>query len=113
VAIVTDQNASDVYVPFFGQPTGTVDGPAKLALRTGAPMLFFMGVREPKGRYRVEVSGYYNAIPTGDNSADIERAMTEVNKHLENFIRKYPEQWLWFHDRWRSSPDAIDPGEDR
>ena len=69
-------------------------------------MLFFMGVRDRAGMYRVECSGAYFAKPTGDEAADVARTMTEVNRHLEGFIRKYPEQWLWFHDRWKSSPAA-------
>ena len=112
LAIICDQNATDVFVPFFGQPTGTVDGPAKIALRMGAPMLFFMGVRAPGGRYHVECSGTYIAEPTGDEEADVKTVMTVVNSHIEAFIRKYPEQWLWFHDRWRASPDVRDPGEE-
>jgi KDO2-lipid IV(A) lauroyltransferase len=104
VAIVCDQNASDVFVPFFGHPTGTVDGPARIALRTGAPMVFFACVRDGRGGYRLMTSGRYDARPTGDEQADIVRVTTEINRRLEEFIRRYPEQWLWFHDRWKSSP---------
>jgi KDO2-lipid IV(A) lauroyltransferase len=108
VAIVCDQNAADVFVPFFGHPTGTVDGPAKIALRTGAPMLFFMGVRDAGGKYHVECNGYVRAESTGNAHADIERTMTEVNRNLEEMIRRHPGQWLWFHDRWKSSPGVKD-----
>jgi KDO2-lipid IV(A) lauroyltransferase len=104
LAIICDQNATDVFVPFFGHRTGTVDGPAKIALRTGAPMLFFMGVRDGGGKYHVECNGYYRAESTGDTQTDIELTMTEVNRNIEEMIRRHPEQWLWFHDRWKSSP---------
>lgn len=104
VAIICDQNAADVFVPFFGRPTGTVDGPARIALKMGTPMLFFCCVRDGKGGYRIETHGLYRAEPTGDAQADIVRVMTEVNRRLEAMIRAHPEQWLWFHDRWKSSP---------
>ena len=104
LAIICDQNARDVLVPFFGRPTGTVDGPARIALRMGAPMIFFCCVRDGKGSYRIHINGDYRAEPTGDMEADVIRVMTEVNRQLEEMIRLYPEQWLWFHDRWRSSP---------
>ena len=104
LAIICDQNARDVVAPFFGRPTGTVDGPARIALRMGAPMVFFYCVRDGKGGYRIRSNGFYWAQPTGDTEADVVRVMTEVNKRLEEIIRLYPEQWLWFHDRWRSSP---------
>jgi len=104
VAIICDQNARDVVVPFFGRPTGTVDGPARIALRMGPPMLFFYCVRDGKGHYTIRSNGQYWATPTGDTQADVIRTMTEVNKRLEEMIRLYPEQWLWFHNRWKSSP---------
>lgn len=105
IAIVCDQNAADVFVPFFGRLTGTVDGPARIALRTGAPMLFPYCVRDGRGHYHVTAEGsVYFAESTGDERADVERVMTEVNHRLEQTIRRYPEQWLWFHDRWRSTP---------
>ena len=103
VAIVCDQNANDVTAPFFGYPTGTAGGPARIALKTGAPILFYASVREGNGRYRIFSPGHYDAVPTGDMKADLERVMTEVNRNIEEMIRAYPEQWLWFHDRWRSS----------
>lgn len=104
IAIICDQNATDIYVPFFGHPTGTVDGPARIALRMGAPMLFPYCVRDGKGGYYMANKAVYEAIPTGDEKADVERVMTEVNRQLEALIREYPEQWLWFHNRWKSSP---------
>jgi KDO2-lipid IV(A) lauroyltransferase len=111
VAIICDQNAADVFVPFFGQPTGTVDGPARMALRMGTPMIFPYCIRDGKGGYVVQSAGLYEAQSTGDETADVERVMTEVNRILESLIRAHPEQWLWFHDRWRSSPDVKDPAQ--
>jgi KDO2-lipid IV(A) lauroyltransferase len=104
VAIICDQNASDVFVPFFGHPTGTVDGPARLARRTNTPMIFFVTRREARCRYVIEYRGTYWPQPTDDEQADVLRIMTEVNRQLEAMIREKPEQWLWFHDRWKSSP---------
>jgi KDO2-lipid IV(A) lauroyltransferase len=110
IAIICDQNAADVFVPFFGHPTGTVDGPARIALKMGAPLLFFYTVRDGKGGYQLRSSGHYWPESTGDEKADIERTMAEVNHRLEEIIRQYPEQWLWFHDRWKSSPGVKNRG---
>jgi KDO2-lipid IV(A) lauroyltransferase len=111
VAIICDQNAADIFVPFFGQPTGTVDGPARIALKMGTPMLFPYCIRDGRGGYIVRSEGVYDAVPTGDEKADIARVMTEVNRRIESIITKHPEQWFWFHDRWRSSPNVVDPAE--
>jgi KDO2-lipid IV(A) lauroyltransferase len=113
IAIICDQNAADVFVPFFGHPTGTVDGPARIALKMGAPMVFFYTVRDGKGGYWIRSNGEYWPESTGDEKADIERTMAEVNLRLEQIIRKNPEQWLWFHDRWKSSPGVKEGVGDR
>lgn len=104
VIILCDQNAGDVTVPFFGRPTGTADGPAKLALRTGTPLLCYACLRLPGGRFKLRFGNPLDTSRTNDEAADVRRIMTEVNRQLELFIREAPEQWLWFHDRWRASP---------
>lgn len=106
VAIVCDQNAGDVFVPFFGRSTGTVAGPARIARRYGAPALVGFGVRVPGGRYRGVLGDVVRSNPSLPEDEDIRQFMTRVNELLEQGIRANPEQWLWFHDRWRSSPPA-------
>ncbi len=104
IVIICDQNATDVVVPFFGRPTGTVDGPARIALGTGAPIVLFCCVRDGRGGYRLLVQPAFHPVQTGDKEADILRTTAEINRRLEEMVRAFPEQWLWFHDRWRSSP---------
>lgn len=104
IGIACDQNASDVVVPFFGKPTGTVDGPARIILRTGSPLLFLFTSRMPGGRYRILIDGPFRYASTGDQERDVAAIMTEVNRRIEDAIRRSPEQWFWFHNRWRSSP---------
>jgi KDO2-lipid IV(A) lauroyltransferase len=104
VAIIADQNSKDVVAPFFGQPTGTFDGPARIALKSGAALLFFSCVRDGRGGFTVRSHGHVWPEPTDDRRADVVRLTTAVNAHLEAIIRAHPEQWLWMHNRWRSSP---------
>jgi len=109
VGLLPDQNAGNVFVPFLGQRTGTVDGPAILHLRTGAPLLFCWCVRTPENRFRITFEPPVVVAPTGDRDADIATVMTLVNARLEAQIYRYPTQWLWLHDRWKSSPGVFDP----
>ena len=104
VAIICDQNAADVFVPFFGRPTGTVAGPARLALKTGAPIVTYSCTRDGRGGYRFYFQEPYRPRPSGNPSADVAEVTAAINLRLEELIRQTPEQWLWFHDRWRSSP---------
>lgn len=109
VAILPDQKSEDVFVPFFGHSAGTVAGPAVLALKTGAPILPMFCPRQPDGRYRVEILPEIDTTPTGNTDADIQRIMADVNRAIEEMVRRYPDQWLWLHDRWRM-PGQKGPG---
>ncbi len=103
IGIVCDQNSWEAQAPFFGRPAGTATGPARMALRMGSSMFVAICPRVAPGRYRLEFLGDVDTTPTGDTEADAVRIMTDVNALIEKGVRAHPEQWLWFHDRWRAS----------
>jgi Kdo2-lipid IVA lauroyltransferase/acyltransferase len=103
LGILPDQNSGDVFVPFFGCPAGTPDGPAQLALRTGAPIVPAFCHLKPDNTYKITIKPPILIKPTGDKLADITRAMTLVNLAIEEMVRQHPEQWLWLHNRWKAS----------
>lgn len=103
IALLADQNSWDVYVPFFGFPTGTVAGPAVLHLRTGAPIVFAFNVEKENGKYQCFFEKLELNHLSDNREENIKLIMTEANKVIEKYVRKYPEQWLWMHDRWRSA----------
>ncbi len=106
VGILPDQNAGDVYVEFFGQKAGSVAGPAVFHLRTGAPLVPLFSVRLPGDYHRVEILPPMRFEPTGDVQADHQRVMQALHDVLESYVRRYPDQWLWLHDRWKSGRRA-------
>lgn len=112
VAILPDQKSDDVFVPFFGKLAGTVAGPAVLALKTGAPIVPMFCPRLPGGTYEVVICPEINTQPTGDAKADTQRIMAEINQAVEDMVRRYPDQWLWLHDRWRLPPQEHPAYED-
>ena len=109
VAMLPDQKSDDVWVPFFGRLSGTVAGPAILAMRTGAPLIPAFCVRQPDDTHHVMLLPRIEAVSTGDQHADVDRIMTAVNAAIETAVRRHPDQWLWVHDRWRDTPppDAV------
>ncbi len=107
LALLFDQNAGDIYVPFFGMQTGTTNGPARIHLHTGAPIVFMWCISTPDGRFKLEVEEPVVINPTGDRAADEIAVTTLLNARLEAQIKKYPSQWLWLHDRWRNSPHVF------
>jgi Kdo2-lipid IVA lauroyltransferase/acyltransferase len=106
ISLLPDQNSGDVFVPFFDVPAGTVAGPAAFALRTGAALIPTYCVRQPDDSYRVLILPPVPAQKSAndrDRSADIARVTGEANRVLESVIRRYPDQWLWLHNRWKSA----------
>jgi len=109
VGIVGDQNArrSGIFVPFFGRPASTHRGPALFALRLGAPVLTCTARRLPMPGVHYEVTGERVEVArTGDLEADIWNLTADIARRLEAQIRREPEQYFWFHNRWKSRPDA-------
>jgi Kdo2-lipid IVA lauroyltransferase/acyltransferase len=111
VGILPDQNAADVFVPFLGVRTGTVDGPAIIHLKTAAPLLFTWCIRTPDGRFEIEFEPPVVIKPSAGKQADVEEVMTVINQRIGDRIRQNPTQWLWLHNRWKASPGVFEDGE--
>ena len=104
VALLPDQNAGDVFVPFFGRLAGTVAGPALLALRSGAPILPVFCTRQPDNTYLFEMLPPFVVQPSGDKERDVTDTMAHITALIEQQVRKHPSQWLWLHNRWKTRP---------
>ncbi len=107
VGFFADQNAGreGVFVDFFGKPASAVRGPATLALKTGAPLLLSMDIRQPNDRHHVLITPAINLEISGDLEQDVQTNTAHILKILEAYIRQYPDQWLWTHNRWKTQPD--------
>jgi len=108
VAIPADQNqvfSYGVFVDFFGLPACTTPGPARLSMLTGAPVIPVFLVRDGEsGHHRLEMLPEVEMIRSGDREADILENTRRCTAVIEDMIRRYPEQWIWFHKRWKTRP---------
>jgi len=108
LVIPTDQNqtfSAGVFVDFFGKLACTSPGAARLAMLTGAPVLPVFLVREGESaHHRVEVLPEIEMVNSGDRVADIVTNTQRCSTVIEAIIRRYPEQWIWFHKRWKTRP---------
>lgn len=109
VLIDQDTDVQSVWVPFFGRPAKTPRGVADLALRTGAAVLVGACQRGPDGRYVLTAEEI--PVPAEDTEENVRALCATLNEKLEALIRRAPEQWVWFHERWKSPPPALQPGE--
>ncbi|MBL4889341.1 MAG: lysophospholipid acyltransferase family protein [Candidatus Lindowbacteria bacterium] len=98
IVILGDQDAgkNGIFAPFFGKPASTLPGPAELAIRTGALLMLGTAVRDGD---RVKlIAGEPIPVTTVDETT------AEYNKRLEEVIRRWPEQYFWLHNRWKTEP---------
>jgi Kdo2-lipid IVA lauroyltransferase/acyltransferase len=111
VAMLLDQAIGGkhaVFVPFFGSPAATTPALSMAALRTHAPTLVVVALRE-NGRLRFRVEGPFEVTDTGDRQRDLRDHTARVTAALERIIREAPEQWLWLHRRWKLAPPPGPP----
>jgi KDO2-lipid IV(A) lauroyltransferase len=103
-----DQNSTrglGVFVDFFGKAASTNSGIARLALRSGAPVVPVFIVREGRSaRHRLHVLPIMYVQRTGDLESDVIRITQELSDVFEGMVRRHPEQWLWVHKRWKTRP---------
>jgi Kdo2-lipid IVA lauroyltransferase/acyltransferase len=105
VGILIDQNVAwyeGVFVDYFGRPACTTNGFALLALHTEAPVLPGYIVRLPDGRYRLVIGPEVEVTRTGDRDADVLANTQRFTKVIEETVRRYPDQWFWVHQRWKT-----------
>lgn len=96
IAILADHHDHDgVLVPFFGQQVRISRVPATLAYQFNARISVARTIRVGcQSRFLAEAK-YIDMPRSGDRQADIQAATEAVHRQFENWIRQYPEQWLW------------------
>jgi KDO2-lipid IV(A) lauroyltransferase len=106
VVLLMDQNVDwyeGVFVDFMGRRACTNSGLALLALKTRAPVIPVVLIREKTG-FRAEFGPEIPLIETGDKRKDVELNTLQYNRIIEDIVRRYPEQWFWVHQRWKTRP---------
>jgi KDO2-lipid IV(A) lauroyltransferase len=101
VALMNDQKYNEgVAAPFFGHEAMTADGPTRMALRYGVPLIPFSARRLPGVRYRITI---HDPLPirTDIPQADaVRETVIAINAFIEARVREAPEEWFWVHKRW-------------
>jgi KDO2-lipid IV(A) lauroyltransferase len=113
VGIPFDQNAKRseaVFVPFFGEPAATASGIARLASISGALVVPAFIVRQPDRRsHRIEIQSEIPLQTSGDQAANTLENTRRFVAVVEAMVRRYPEQFLWTHRRFRTRPRGMPP----
>jgi KDO2-lipid IV(A) lauroyltransferase len=107
VATMIDQNMAwqeGIFVDFFGRPACTTTGLALITLHTEAPVIPTYLIMLANGKYRLVIKEEIPVIRTGNEDKDILINTQNFTKVIEDTVRKYPDQWLWIHQRWKTKP---------
>ena len=110
VGILMDTNMTPpqgIFVDFFGIPACTASGLARIALRTGAAVVPGFTIWDAElQKYRLRFDPELELIRTGHLEADIAANTQMFTKVIEQYVRTYPDQWLWVHRRWKTRPEG-------
>ena len=113
VGILMDTNMTPpqgVFVPYFGTLACTASGLARVALRTGAAVLpGFMLWEEAEKKYVLHFGEEIAMECTGNDDADTVANTARCTAAIEAYVRRYPDQWLWVHRRWKTRPEGEAP----
>jgi Kdo2-lipid IVA lauroyltransferase/acyltransferase len=113
VGILMDTNMTPpqgVFVDFFGIAACTAVGLARIALRTDAAVIPGFTIWDPVLRkYRLRFDPPVKLVRSGDDDADAAANTALFTKIIEDYVRKYPDQWLWVHRRWKTRPEGEKP----
>ena len=105
--LMIDQNMRKrhrgVFIDFFGRKACSTKGLAKLAISTKAPVLPVFIYRD-KGKFNIEILPKMPLIQTQDEEKDIFDNTQAYHSLIEKYVRKYPEQYFWVHNRWKTRP---------
>lgn len=101
ILIDLDTKVEGVFVNFFNHPAHTATGPVILSQRYGSPILPVFNHMREDYTYCVSFGEELNLVNTGNAEEDLIANVQKCSDEYEKIIRKYPEQWIWMHKRWK------------
>jgi len=102
-AMVADQRGPEegLKLEFFGKKTAVYTGPAVLSLKTGAPIIFGIPIRQKDYSYKATLVELDKSNLPEDEEDKVKVLTERMVRYLEKIISQHPEQWLWMHRRWK------------
>lgn len=104
VVILADQKTSEgEKIKFFDQDAVTTTSIARIALKYDVPIIPVRSIRlNKKFEFAVEVEKPLDIDKKNDVNSEVLKVTRDINKKLESWIKEYPSQWFWVHNRWKS-----------
>ena len=109
--IMTDQDSKNIrgaFVEFMGIKAYTPIGCSRLASDTGAAVVPMCTLRGSDDKYTFAIYPELPPVYAPDGSYDILANTKCQNDALSQIISDYPDQWVWFHKRWETTPESLE-----
>ena len=114
IGLIMDQDVGrvdGVVVKFFNQATNFVTGAASMSRFRKVPIFpEFMHINSD-GTHTLEIFPPLQVEKTSDKHTDIKAMTQRLATLIEEHVRKYPDEWFWLHDRWKSMRVEFEPEE--
>ncbi len=109
IGILIDQDTEvrGTFVDFYGRPAFTPIGAAMLAMDSGAPVLPMFYIKKPDDTYAFIIESAIPLVKTDNRRQDMEENTRRFHAVIEKYIRQYPTQWVWMHNRWKTTPEMV------
>lgn len=109
--IDVDTRVKSVFVDFYGKPAYTPIGAAMLALDSDATVFTTSYIRTEGNKFQLIYGPPLEITRTGDRKEDLRINTERYHKEVEKLIKKYPTQWTWMHERWKTTPEMVEQRE--
>ena len=115
IGILIDQDTEvrGVFVDFYGKPAYTPIWAAMLAMDSGAPVLPMFYIKKPDDTYEFIIEKEIPLVMTGNRRQDMEENTRRFHVVIEKYIKQYPTQWVWMHNRWKTTPEMVEEKKKR
>ncbi len=99
--MVDQRLAGGIWVPFFGRPARTNPVLASMARQFDCPVHGARAIRMPDGRLHMVMTPPIDMPRDTEGLIDVAAGTALMTRIVEDWVREYPEQWFWLHDRWK------------
>ncbi len=108
IMIDQDTMVKGVFVDFFGKQAYTPVGAARLALDTNATVVPMFMSRMPDNKHKFKILPALPLVRSENLESDLYENTRVYTKAIENMIKETPEQWVWMHERWKTTPEDVE-----
>jgi len=108
ILIDQDTDVRGVFVDFFGKPAYTPIGAAMLAMDSDAPVLPMFYLKKRDDTFEFIIDKEIPLASTGNRKQDMKENTRRFHAVIEDYIKRYPTQWVWMHNRWKTTPEMVD-----